>query len=252
MRARLHAGTRHILNEVSRPDDPRLAAFAALLLQTFSDPNSVLGLDRMQEFLTQSSDRTFHVLVAEEAGRVVGGSVFSYVPRSNCGFSEYLVLKPGARGRGMGRQLFERRREVLNAQAVQHGRHGLAPCHGLFIEVDNPERTPAEMLEAERDSSIDPYARLRMFAHLGFRRVDIAYVQPPLGEGKEAVDYLDLLFAPWTSQAEIIAVHWILETLQPIWSAWSGASAETYLGQLRQSIGAPRLVSLQPLSAPSG
>jgi GNAT superfamily N-acetyltransferase len=246
MCARVDARTSHILNEITRPDDPRLAAFAMLLLRTFSDPNSVLGLDRMQEFLTQSSDRTFHVVVAEEAGRVIGGSVFSYVPRSNCGFSEYLLLQPAARGRGMGRQLFDRRREILNAQAV---RRGFGACRGLFIEVDSPQRTPPEMLEAERESSIDVHERLRIFGHLGFRRVDVAYVQPPLDADKQAVDYLDLLFAAWESEAGGIPAEWILETVEPIWKAWTGPSAAEYLEQLRERIGARRRVALESIGS---
>src|SRR5690242_2947865 len=105
----------------------------------------------MQEFLASdpaTTGRSFHVLVAEDAGRqVIGGSVFSYVPRSNCGFSEYLVVEPAARGQRLGRALFDQRRAILNACAVQHGHMGLRPCNGLFIEVDSPERTPPEMLE---------------------------------------------------------------------------------------------------------
>jgi len=199
----------------------------------------------MRQFLTESSERTFHVLVAEEAARVIGGSVFSYVPRSNCGFSEYLVLEPRARGSGMGRQLFDRRKAILDRRAAECGH---TSCRGLFIEVDSPERTPPEMLEADRESSIDAYARLRIFGHLGFRKVDVPYVQPPLGPGKEAVDYLDLLFAAWDSQTDVIPVEWILQTVEPIWASWTPCSAPEYLAEFHNRIGTSRLVSLEPLS----
>jgi GNAT superfamily N-acetyltransferase len=236
------------LTEVTRPDDPRLAQLAELLLRTFLDPNSVLGLERMQQFLTESDKRIFNALVAEDdAGHVTGGSVFSYVPASNCGFSEYLVLEGERRGRGIGRQLFDRRAAILDAYA---SRHGHLRCAGLFIEVDNPERTPSEMLEADRASSIDAYERLRIFAHLGFLKVDVAYVQPPLGPGKQPVDYLDLLFAPspWHLPMGVIPVESILTTLDPIWSAWTPDDAARYLAELRERIGPARLVSLLPLS----
>jgi GNAT superfamily N-acetyltransferase len=243
MRSRGDASTRYVLNEVTRPDDLRLAALSALLDRTFADPNSVLELERMQQFLddnSASAARRFCVLVSQDEERVAGGSIFSYVPQTACGFSEYLVLEPESRGMGLGRQLFERRKAILNAHASGH-------CHGLFIETDSPERTPPEMLEAERNSSMDEHARLRLFAHLGFKRVNVAYVQPPLGPGKEAVDYLDLLFAPWDSERDVIPVEWILNTLAPVWSAWAPRTAANYLEQMRERVGSVRRVALEPL-----
>lgn len=245
-----------VLHELTRPDDPRLAALASLLQRTFSDPNSVLGLDRLQEFLAadpHAMGRSFHVLVGEDDnGRVIGGSVFSYVPRANCGFSEYLVLEPEARGRGVGRMLFDRRRQILDDLAARRpaATSGALGCNGLFIEVDSPERSPPDMLAAERESAMDVHQRLRVFDHLGFRRVDLAYVQPPLGPNKAAVTYLDLLFAPWhTAAASAIPVAWIVETLEPIWRAWTASSSETdaYLSRLRDRFRAASLVGLMPL-----
>lgn len=222
-----------------------MAALSELLARTFADPNSVLGLDRMQEFLNQdpaSTGRVFNILVSEDAsGRVIGGSVFSYVAASNCGFSEYLVLEPAARGQGLGRKLFDRRGAILDEHA---NRHGNIRCRGVFIEVDSPERTPPELLAAE---TMDATRRLRVFGHLGFKRVDVAYVQPPLGADKQAVDYLDLLFAPspWSLPMGVIPVDWILETVAPIWTAWTPLASQ-YLQEMRERIGSARLVSLRP------
>jgi GNAT superfamily N-acetyltransferase len=234
----------NVLNEVTRPDDPRLVALSELLERTFSDPDSVLGLERIQQFLgenTESSPRWFCVLVLEERDRVIGGSIFSYVPRSLCGFSEYLVVEPERRGQGLGRKLFDRRKAILDARAEGH-------CRGLFIEVDSPERTPPEMLAAERETSIDVYQRLRLFAHLGFRRVDVGYVQPPLGAGKQAVEYLDLLFASWQIPPwGVVPLEVVTETVAPIWAAWTSDTSAGYLEKLRRSVGSARLLSLEPI-----
>ena len=138
------------MNEVTDPADPRLAKLATLLNATFPDPNSVLGLDRMQEFLQANQadgPRQFYVLVEEHNGAIVGGTIFSYVVKSNCGFSEYIVADTANRGRGLGRTLFNARKAGLDADARRQGHE---QCHGLFIEVDNPERTPPAFLEAER------------------------------------------------------------------------------------------------------
>ena len=77
----------------------------------------------------------------------------------------------------------------------------------------------------------------RSFDHLGFRRVDVRYVQPPLAPDKHAIDYMDLLFAPWQAEAPAaIPARWVLDTLEAIWSAWTPATAAEHLALLRQRI----------------
>src|SRR5262249_11948361 len=158
------------------PEDPRLIELADLLARTFPDSNSVLGLDRIRQFLADGSQpapqaaslaahdnaRRFRVLVAQDgaSARVLGLSIFSYVPRANCGFSEYLVVEQSQRGHGLGRKLFDARRALLDADARAHDQ---SACDGLFIEVDSPWRTPPALLAAE---SVDAMERLRIFDHL--------------------------------------------------------------------------------------
>ena len=180
---------------VTQPGDPAVTALSELLERTLADPDTLLGSANVREFLTESNpERVFFVLVARRGDTVVGGSVFSYVIASNCGFSEYIVTGAEERGTGLGRRLFDARKAVLDARARMYGHDA---CSGLFIEVDSPARTPTALLDAERTSALDAWERLRIFDHLGFRRVEVQYVQPPLAPGKHAVEYLDLLFAPW-------------------------------------------------------
>jgi GNAT superfamily N-acetyltransferase len=236
------------IRRLADPADPALAAFSDLLQVTFADPDTVLELERMQHFLAHSQpDRLFSIIVAEEqGGAVLGGALFSYVPATNCGFSEYLVARRAQHGQGIGRRLFDTRRAILDAQARQAGQ---TACWGLFIEVDNPRRTPAVLLEQERATAIDAETRLQIFAHLGFWRVDMAYVQPPLGEGKQPVRYLDLLFAPWSEEvrsAGRVPAAWVVGTLGPIWASWAPERVEADLTVLEDHIGpdALRLLAL--------
>jgi GNAT superfamily N-acetyltransferase len=239
---------------IDSPEDPRLLELSALMNMTFADPNTVLGVERLGEFLAANGPaarRRFCVLVATRNGAVVGGSVFSYVVRSNCGFSEYLVADRAVRGTGIGRQLFDARKEVLDGEAR---RFGHAACRGLFIEVDSPDRTPPELRAAERETALDEWDRLRLFEHLGFRRVEVPYTQPPLAPDKQPIDYLDLLFAPWPGQAvssESLPREWIVDTLEAIWSAWSPATAATALETFKQSV-ANAHVRLRPLASRPG
>jgi GNAT superfamily N-acetyltransferase len=238
------------LRRVQDPADPALRELATLLHATFPDPDTVLELDRMQAFLAEQPGQTgrqFCVVVAEEGGVVLGGTVFSYVAASNCGFSEYLVVRTGRHGQGLGRRLVDARRALLADLAGQSGQPG---CHGLFIEVDNPRRTPSDLQARERETAMDATARLQLFAHLGFLRVDIAYTQPPLGPGKLAVSYLDLLFAPWDERARdqrSVAADWIADMVCPIWTSWAPAHASRACAALRQKLGGSP-VALVPLS----
>lgn len=240
------------IREVSDPADPEVEAVAGLLLETFADPNIVLPAARMREFLeatragSPAAGRTFHVLTARAGGRLAGATVFSYVAAAGVGFSEYMVVAPGFRGQGVARRLFDARRAVLDRQARTAGRQGAA---GLFIEVENPERTPAEFLERERTTAIDAWARLRFFHHLGFRRCDLTYVQPPLAPGREPVDYLDLLFLPWDEsirRAGVLPPQVLLDAVKPIWAGWAPDTYEDELRRLGSRIGG-RPVRLVPL-----
>ena len=102
------------------------------------------------------------------------------------------------------------------------------------------------------DNAAKARERLRLFDHLGFRRVDVPYVQPALAADKQAIDYLDLLFAPWPDQASVTSIptRWVLDTLEPVWSAWSPATATEHLTRLRRRVSGED-VALTPLSAPS-
>ncbi|HEV7662293.1 MAG TPA: hypothetical protein VGQ62_02065, partial [Chloroflexota bacterium] len=161
----------------------------------------------------------------------------------NCGFSEYIVADSTRRGTGLGRRLFERRKALLDEQARAYG---YPACSGLFIEADNPDRTPADLVDAERETALDPRERLRLFDHLGFRKVDVPYVQPPLATGKQPIAYLDLLFAPWRQQhTDRIAAATVFATVEPVWSAWS-ADAAAHLAALRRLVTTAE-VALEPL-----
>jgi GNAT superfamily N-acetyltransferase len=270
------------LRRILDPADAALRELSKLLHATFADPDTVLELDRMQAFLVERAPpspaaarlpsvdnekgrnlrggaaqrrasapgtqaRQFCVVVAEDEDRVVlGGTVFSYVLASNCGFSEYLVARKERHGQGLGRRLFETRRAVLDELAREIGQPG---CRGLFIEADNPLRTPADLQARERETAMDASTRLRLFAHLGFRRVDIAYTQPPLGPGKQPVTYLDLLFAPWDEfvrQQHSVPADWVTETLCPIWESWAQGHASRACQELRHRLGQSS-VTLIPL-----
>ena len=235
------------IEEISDPAHPALGRLAQLLRTTFADPNLVLTEEQVRAAAgRREADRTVHVLVALAGDAVVGGTLFTYVVPSHCGFSEYLVVDRAHRRAGIGRKLVEARRATLDRQARAHG----APAaRGVFIEVENPQRTPSEFLERERLTALDAWDRLRVFDRLGFMRVDIPYRQPPLGPDKEAVDYLDLLFCPWDEtvrKERRLPAQWVIDTLRPVWRAMAPQRYEEYFRWLVSRVG-PDPIPLVPL-----
>jgi hypothetical protein len=68
----------------------------------------------------------------------------------------------------------------------------------------------------------------------------MAYVQPPLGQGKEPVTYLDLLFAPWSEDVQstrCVPVAWVLGTLGPVWASWAPERVQADLAVLHEQVG---------------
>lgn len=240
------------LKEIIEVADPDIDAMASLMLATFADPNIVLSGDRIREFVGRrvEPDRSFHVLLVKDGDRVVGGTIFSYLPGSNCGFSEYMVLHQDYRGKGLGRLLFNGRKEVLDREARERGLPG---AYGLFIEVENPDRTPAEYVERERETAMDAVDRWRLWHRMGFFRTSVPYVQPPLGAGKEPIYYMDLFFVPWDAAAQEsrqIPRHWVFESVTPVWRGWVPDQYQEFLRWMDQQLGNQpvRLIPLFPES----
>lgn len=226
------------LREVQDPQDPALDQFLHLLHRTFPDPRLISPPEQFARWVAQREQgpRRFHLLTARAGGQVVGGTMFSYIPGAGAALSELIAVDPQQQGSGLGRQLFESRLRVLQADAQAHG----APLQGLFIEVANPDRlTPAEY-EQERASGTDPRDRRRIMAHLGYRQVEMAYLPPPFAPGQPPVTYLDLLFLPLNPDLagrNRVPARLVLETLTPMWAALGSPDLDKHLDALRQQIG---------------
>ena len=70
------------------------------------------------------------------------------------------------------------------------------------------------------------------------------------------IDYLDLLFAPWTplQTPDAIPAAWVLDTVEPIWRAWASDAYGPELERLRNDVaGNPvRLLDIGAVQYPPG
>lgn len=227
------------IRQVTNPDDPAIAAFGRVQERTFADPDLLIPPAVMPAMLAnQTSARRNLLLVAERAENVLGGTLFHYLAVPNSGFSSFLAVAPEARRLGLARRLHEARLRLLDQVA---GR----PVAGLFIDVEAPERMTPEARQREIDFGIDPTERRRIFHRLGFRRVDVAYYQPPTRPGDEPLTVLDLLFCP-REPSERVARELVVETMRAYWTPWLGkAAADHHAARLHHLCGGD-WVALQP------
>jgi len=213
------------IREVNDPNDPALATFGHLQRAVYFEPDSLIPGSYFPALLrNRAGPRSNFIVVAEEDGQVLGGTVFHYLASAGSGFSSFMGVARSVRGQGVARRLHEKRFEVLDRAA---GR----PIPGVFIDVVNPTRMTARQLEQERRVGSDPYARRRVFEHLGFRQVDIRYEQPVGGPDGGPVTDLDLLYCPH-QPAESVPTTLVLATMRAYWTPWLGKAVDHHVAEL--------------------
>jgi GNAT superfamily N-acetyltransferase len=220
------------IRQVTDPHDPAIDAFGRIQEAVYFDPHALIPTRWFGTLLQQSSGtrQNFFLVAEQDDGAVLGGTLFHYLADAGTGFSSFMGVARSARGQGIARALHTARFAVLNRAAGQ-------AVPGVFIDVVNPTRMSQRDLVRERAVGSDPWQRLRIFGHLGFRRVDIRYEQPVGGPGGGPVTILDLLFCP-SVPAETVPTALVVATLRAYWSGWLGAQeADRHARELEQRAG---------------
>lgn len=228
------------IREVTAPDDPAIQSFGRIQRAVYYEPGSLIPPEMFGALLAESAGaRHNFFLVAEQEGRIVGGTFFHYLAAADSGFSSFMGVDRTARGHGVSRALHIARFEVLN-RAAGH------PVPGVFIDVVNPGRTDAAELDAEHAVGMDPFVRLEIFGHLGFGRVDIRYEQPVGGPNGGPVTKLDLLFCP-QEPASSVSTKLVVDTMRAYWTGWLGPQrADFFARQLESRAGGRESLALLP------
>jgi GNAT superfamily N-acetyltransferase len=231
-----------VIRQVDDPHDPAIAGFGKMQDAAYFAPETLIPGRYIPQLLANPT-RNF-LIVAELDGRVVGGALFHWLAKAGSGFSSFLGVERSLRGQGIARRLHERRFEVLDRAAGGH-------VPGVFIDVVSPVRMPPEEIEREHNAGSDPFERRRVFAHLGFRQVDIRYEQPVGGPNGGPVTILDLLFCPHEPTDEIPTAL-VVATMQAYWTPWFGkAGAQRHARELEaRANGAKQLRLISPVPAP--
>jgi GNAT superfamily N-acetyltransferase len=228
------------LRRVTTANDPAIADFGQLQERTYFEPDMLIPASIIGQMLEWSNvDRQNILLVLEDSGRVVAGTLFHYLRKTNVGFSSYLAVDRDFRAQGLARRLHEARFATLDDIAS-------APVEGLFIDVVNPDRLSTAELELEHGVGSDPRTRLKAFASLGFKRVDVRYEQPVGGENGGAVTNMDLLFCP-RDVATSIPTALVVETMRTYWMPWLGAKMAVLESKKLETRANTETIALVPL-----
>jgi hypothetical protein len=138
---------------------------------------------------------TQHVLIAlkkedksqkDEEGKevlpvIAGGLVYQYFKVGNVALFAYMVIDQAFRRRGLINMLIQRAITILHREARELGH----PHCDLFIAETNGAGV--------EDGVMFSGDRHKVMHSLGFGHLDVAYVQPPLAEGKDPVYDLILI-----------------------------------------------------------
>lgn len=169
---------------ITNINDPLFAQMHELMGRIFPQ-EEVLEFSLWKEPLEDPGIRVF---VAVHQGEVVGATEYRYYADQGFAMTDFTII--GRAGLGIGRFLFRKRSEDLQAVAAASD----VPMIGMFAEIYDPYR--ADKHEFGGIAPMNPIVRREVLSHLGYMRIDFPYVHPSWQNDGEAVSELDLCFMP--------------------------------------------------------
>lgn len=166
-------------------EDAYFAKMHELMGRVFP-PEEVLAFELWREPLL---DPAIQVYVAVLDGEVVGATEYRYRPEFAVAMTDFTIV--GRAGLGIGRFLLVQREAHLKRLEAESG----VPMLGMFAEIYDP----AQLGDDEAAGPVGPMhpaVRREVLSHLGFKRLDLAYVHPSWDHEGKAVTGLDLCFRP--------------------------------------------------------
>ena len=180
------------------------------LMQEIFPPEEVLGFDLWKEPL---EDPDILVFVAIHNSKVVGATEYRYYKDFNIAMTDFTII--GQAGLGIGPFLANNRLNDLKLLAKQNGKN----LFGMFAEIYDPYKV--ENYKFGGVKSMDPYVRLEVLSHLGYKRLDFDYIHPSWNNDGEAVTGLNLCFLPINEDTHELPTDLITQFLKRYYSILS-------------------------------
>ena len=204
------------------------------LLQTIFPPEEVLAYELWKEPL---EDPEIHVYVAIHEGEVVGATEYRYMAKLRVAMTDFTII--GKPSLGIGRFLLRNRERDLQQLAAKSGTKPL----GMFAEVYDPYRAQGHGFGGV--SPMNPYVRREVLSHVGYKRLDLAYVHPSWDHEGHAVAELDFCFLPQDEEQTSIDASLVAAFLEWYYAALPNKPQE-WLAMM-ETIRAADKIELLPL-----
>ena len=146
---------------------PELPAVHADILTPVLSAHELMTLERLTDEVLHG-DTSVRV-VRDDEGNLAGTAIATWYLEARVLLIDYLALRPGQRGGGLGGALLS---SSVDAWAEQYD-----PCI-VIAEVEHPDHHDAHPQHG------DPEARLRFYARQGARLLPLPYFTPGVGDGK--------------------------------------------------------------------
>ncbi len=133
----------------------------------------------------------YHVLIALDDDKPIGGSISDYFVEPNAGVIEFILIQPGLRKTGMGGHLLEETEHTLELDA-ENSLH--QPLDWIVGEIEDPYLTPFDT------NTFDLFTRARIWHRWGYRMLDFPYIQPALSGQQSPLYNLKLMTKTLTAR----------------------------------------------------
>ncbi len=171
--------------------------FYILYRELFPDEDESETRENIRKYLELKNsgfygNNEYYVYLYLIAGEICGFLIGDYYENPRTAFIEFIGVKPSKRGTGLGKKLVKKFEGLLlqKHQGIK----------GIFIEVEKIETS-------------SKYTSIPFWGAMGFKRVKMEYVQPPLSEGKHEAANLMLAFKG-TENASCISTTLVLNSLK--------------------------------------
>lgn len=188
-------------------DDPLFSQMHRLM-GTIFPAEEVLAFEWWKEPL---QDPDIHVYVAVQEGEVVGATEYRYRSELRVAMVDFTII--GRPYGGIGRFLFVNREKDLRRLERESGTVML----GTFAEIYDPREIPS--LTFGQIAPMHPMVRREVLSHIGFCKLDLAYVHPSWDHEGKAVKGLDLGFRPADEATDSLPAPLVVSFLRWYYSA---------------------------------
>jgi len=214
-------------------EDPLFVKMHNLMKEVFP-PEEVLEFSLWKEPLEDPGIRVFVAVLDDE---VVGTTEYRYYPDWNIAMTDFTII--GRPGLSLGRFLARNREKDLQALAKENGKE----LFGMFAEIYDPYQLEDHDFGGVKP--MNPFVRREVLSHLGYKRLDLAYVHPSWENNGEAVKGLDFCFMPTDENVSEISAGLVADFLTTYYSVLSNKPQEWV--QMVEDIKNKETISLLPL-----